>query len=318
MKKTYSFLKTRIFVLLGELIAIAIMGAVMFTYLYDEYDHALRFPNVITILFALLIAGTIATAIVICLQAEEIGITRIKKTNKFILFADALGLIMMLAFFIYECITCMAYMSGSLDAFTIFRVIRWVISSPACGYFLIQALPNKINRVKIEIPYALKIGASVSIILWSILGIFTTYFAPQMSPNDISKISMMFVYAVMALYFIFEGEFNYVKTQHKPYMIFAFICSAVTFAFPFGISIAKIFSFPFNQALSQPELLVCSAIGVYSLAKMFALISTMRIVIENSHGRSRSSSQKKSEQAPQKSEQASQKNEQSASQDTSK
>jgi hypothetical protein len=56
------------------------------------------------------------------------------------------------------------------------------------------------------------------------------------------------------------------------------------------------------EALSQPELLVCSAIGIYALAKMFALISTMALVIENSHGSNRAprSAEKKPASEPTK------------------
>lgn len=287
MKQTYSFLKKSIFIILAEIVFAALLGAVSFTYLYDSATDSLAFPNIITILFMLVLIGSVATIIAVCLKAKKVGISHIKKTNKFILFADAFGVIMMLIFFIYECITSMTYMNADSKALLFFRSTRWIMSIPALGYFIIQALPKKIKRTKIVVPPYLKIIASVSVIAWCVLGIFTTYFAKHLTnPADVTKISMMFIYAILAMFFIFEGEFENVKTRHKPYMILSFISALAAFSFPFGMSVAKIFRADMTwDSLSQPELLACAAIGLYALAKMFALVSTMGIVIENEHGK---------------------------------
>ena len=296
MKKTLRFLQKSIWVLLVEAIFVALLGTVSFVYLFDSITDTLAFPHVIVILFIFAVLCGVGTTRYVCVKSNNIGITRIKKTNKFILFADAFAVIMMLTFFIYECVTSMTYAENENKALVFFRVTRWVLSIPALGYFVIQAMPKKIRRVKIEIPTYLGIITSISLILWCIFGIFTTYFAKHLtSPNDVTKICMMFIYAILALFFIFEGEFQYVKTAHKPYMMLAFCSTISTFAIPFSISIAKIFRAEMAyDALSQPELLMCFAIGVYALAKMFALISTMNLVLESSHGRSHSHSTEKS------------------------
>ncbi len=291
MKSTYRFLQKSIWVLLVELVFVALLGAVSFGYLFNSATYTLPFPHAIIILFIFAVLCAIGTAIYVCVKAENVGISHIKKTNKFILFADAFAVIMMLAFFIYECITSMTYVDSQNKALVFFRVARWVLSIPALGYFVIQAFPSKIRRVKITIPTYLKIITSICLILWCVFGIFTTYFKEKYTtPNDVTKITMMFIYAIIALFFIFEGEFQFVATRHKPYMMFSFFTSIVTFAIPLGISVAKIFRADMSYAArSQPELLMCFAIGIYALAKMFALISTMRLVIENSHGHHHSS-----------------------------
>lgn len=287
MKKTYHFLRQSIWVILVELVFIGLLSAVSFIYLFDSATDTLPLSHVIVILLILLTLGAIGTAIFVCIKAENVGVTRIKKTNKFILFAEAFTVIMMLAFFIYECLTSMVYAESDSKALVLFRVTRWILSIPAFGYFLLQAFPKKIGRARIHIPTILSIITSLSLILWSILGIFTTYFASHLkNPNDVTKISMMFIYVVISAFFIFEGEFRFVKTVHMPYMMSAFFTSIVTFAIPFGISIAKIVRAELAyDALSQSELLTCVAIGVYALAKMFSLVSTMGFVIENSHGK---------------------------------
>ncbi len=308
MKKTYHFLQLFSIVILVELLFTALLGGVSFGYLYDAEADALPFPHVIIILFALMVISTIGTIIYVCVKAENVGVSHIKKTNKFILFADAFAVIMMLTFFIYECVTSMTHLddTNATKATIFFRVLRWIISIPALGYFVFQALPKKIKRIKIAIPTFLKAITSVSVILWCILGVFTTYFATHLTtPGDVTKISMMFVYAIFALFFILEGEFELIRTRHKPYMISAFVTSVFAFAFPFGISIAKIFrSDMVRDALSQPELVTCVAIGIYSLAKMFALVSTMKLVIENRHGSHSSRRHSSTKSAPADSEEA--------------
>ena len=295
MKKTYHLLHKFIFIILAELIFVALLGVVSFAYLYNLSTDSLPYPHVITILFAIMVAATIATSVYVCINSHEIGVTRIKKTNKFILFADAFAVVMMLIFFIYECVTSMTYINKEQNAIVFFRVSRWIISIPALGYFIIQALPKKIRRTRVVIPDYLKLIASVCLILWCILGVFTTYFASHLTnPKDITKITMMFIYVIIAMFFILEGEFELIKARHKPYMIAAFTTATVTFAIPLGISIAKVFKPSMAwEALSQPELLVCAAIGIYALAKMFALVSTMALVIENSHGSTPSASKQR-------------------------
>ena len=297
MKKTYRFLRKSIFIILAELVFVALLGSVSFGYLYDISTDTLEFPHVITVLFAIMVVAAIATSVYVCIKSKTIGVSRIKKTNKFILFADGFAVVMMLAFFIYECITSMTYVGSGKGAIVFFRVSRWILSVPALGYFIIQALPKKIRRIKIVVPNYLKLITSVCLILWCIFGVFTTYFATHLAnQKDVTKISMMFVYVIISIFFILEGEFELIKTRHKPYMIMAFVTATASFAFPFAISIAKIFKPAMAwEGLSQPELLVSFAIGVYALAKMFALVSTMGLVIENSHGSHSASSTTKKE-----------------------
>lgn len=281
MRNTYRFLKKSLAIILICLLAVVIFSVICFAFMYDADRYALRFPHVVTIMLYLFVVGTIAYSIFVCVKAKSINVTHIKKNNKLLQFASMLTAIMMLIFFIYECVVSITRANFQLYFF--FRVTRWLLSLPACLYFAFQAIPKKIHRTKIVVPTWAKVTMSICSIAWCVFGILTTYFS-SLPTTDIAKITQLIVYASLALFLVFEGEFQNAKQRHKPYMISAFICTTLTFAFPLGISVAKIIGkmSPY-RAFSQPELLLSVAIGVYALAKMSALVSTMHTVIESSN-----------------------------------
>ena len=283
MRNTYRFLKKFFYILLINLLIVAIFSVISFSFMSidDSVTQSvkLRFPHIVTIMLYLFVIATIGIAIFASVKAKSINVTHIKKQYKFFQFASVFCAIMMMIFFIYECVISIT--KANFQLYFFFRASRWLLTIPFCAYFIVQALPKKIKRTKIQIPRWAKVTLSVCAILWCVFGILTTYFS-GLQHNDITKITLLLVYVAIAIFFVFEGEFEFVKSAHKPYMISAFACTALAFAFPLGISIAKIFGkiSPY-RAFSQPELLLTIALGIYALAKMFALLSTMHTVIEN-------------------------------------
>lgn len=280
MRKTCRFLEKFILVVLLELLFVALFGAISFSFMHDEETNTLIMPHIVTIVFLIVILATIGTGIFMSVKAKNICVVNIKKTEPFLMFASTFAAILTLVFFIYECI--ISIVKGQMSAYFVFRATKWVLSLVLVAYFVIQALPKKVGKFRIHIPANAKIGVSICAIAWAVFGVLTVYFNALLI-TDISKISQLLVYASIAVFFVFEGEFENVKARHKPYMISAFVCSALTFAFPLGISLAKILGkFSPYGAFSQPELLLSFAIGLYAFAKMVAMIRTMRIVVDSS------------------------------------
>lgn len=282
MRKTYRFLKKSMYYLLINLLIVAIFSIISFSFMCVDENQTLtlKFPHVVTIMLYLFVLLEIGLAVFVALKAKAINITHIKKQNKFFQFASVFCAIMMIIFFIYECIISIT--KANFQLYFVFRVSRWLLTIPMCAYFIVQALPKKIRRTKTSVPRWFKITLSVCAILWSVLGILTVYFG-GLKHNDISKITLLLTYVAISVFLVFEGEFEFVKAAHKPYIISAFVCTTLAIAFPFGISIGKILNKinPY-RAFSQPELLLAVAIGIYALSKMLALVSTMHTVIENS------------------------------------
>lgn len=306
MRKTCRFLERLILVILLELFFVAVLGVISFSFMHDSQTNTLVMPHFVTIVFLLMILGTIGTGIFMALKPKKLCVTSIKKSEPFLLFAAAFAAIMMLVLFIYEAI--INILKGQINAYFFFRAAKWVFSFVTAFYFIVQSLPKKLGPFKIRIPSTLKIAISICAIVWAIFGVLTVYFNALLI-NDISKISQLLVYASIAVFFVFEGEFENVKARHKPYMISAFICATLTFAFPLGISIAKILDkYSAYGAFSQPELILSFAIGLYALARMIAMIRTMRIVVDgSSDGHAKKfdkKPEKKSESAPKESEKA--------------
>ena len=288
MRQAYHFLKTFIFAILAQLVFVALFSVISFSFMYKT--HSLKFPHIITIAFFLFIISTIASGVYACLHAKSLNVTHIRKDSKFFQFATIFAAIMMLVFFVCDATVTIVF--SGLSAYFFFRVTKWILTLPLLAYFILQALPKRIGHTKIKIPSGAKIFTSICAIAWAVFGIFTIYFTSAPT-TDFIKITQILTYASIAVFFVFEGEFENVKSNHKTYLISAIVCSTFTFAFPFGVSIAKIigrFSSA-SYAPAQPELLVCVAIGLYAIAKVFAFISTMHVVIENSktdfrHGKS--------------------------------
>ena len=280
MRQKYRFLKKSLTISVICLLAIALMSGLCFSFMYDAPTYTLRFPHVVTGLLYFAILATIAYSVYFTIKVNSINITRIKKTSKFMTFASAFAAIMMIIFFIYECVVSIT--KANFQAYFFFRVMRWLLTIPTCVYFAFQAMPNKIRRVKITPPEYVKLILSICSVLWCLFGILTTYFS-SLTATDIAKISQLFVYASCALFLVFEGRFEIFGTGDKAYLISAFTCTALTLGFPFGISIAKIVGkmSPY-RAFSQPELILSVVIGIYALSKMFAVVLTMRAVAENS------------------------------------
>lgn len=279
MRKTCRFLEKFILVILIELLFVALFGTISFSFMHNAETNTLAMPHIVTIVFLIFILGTIGTGVYVALKAKKICVVSIKKTEPFLMFASTFAAILSLTFFVYECVISIA--KGQMSAYFVFRATKWVLSLVLVAYFVIQALPKKFGKHRIHIPSTVKIGASICAIAWSVFGVLTVYFN-ALHMNDISKISQLIVYASIAVFFVFEGEFDNVKAVHKPYIISAIACSALTFAFPLGISLSKIlgkFS-PFG-AFSQPELLLSFAVGLYAFAKMVAMVRTMRIVVDS-------------------------------------
>ncbi len=279
MRKTCRFLEKFILVVLIELLFVALFGTVSFSFMHDAETNTLVMPHIVTIVFLIFILGTIGTGVFMAFKAKEICVVSIKKTEPFLLFASAFAAILSLTFFIYECV--ISIVRGQMSAYFVFRATKWVLSLVLVAYFIIQALPKKVGKMRIHVPSSAKIGVSICAILWAVFGVLTVYFN-ALQINDVSKVSQLIVYASIAVFFVFEGEFDNVKAVHKPYMISAITCSALSFAFPLGISLSKILGkySPFG-AFSQPELLLTFSIGLYAFAKMVAMVRTMRIVVDS-------------------------------------
>lgn len=287
MRKTYHFLRSFIFAVLAALVFVAFFGVIAFSFMHNEDTRTLEWPHIITIMFYMLISASCALSIVMAIKSKDVQLTKIKKSNPFLLFSSAFAAIIALVFFVYECVVSIA--RSYIGVYFILRTARWILLLFVVAYFVFQAMPNKVKRVNISIPLAARATASIGAVIWAVLSILVVYFN-NLGATDISKISMLLVYASFAVFFVFEGIFELIKARIIPYIISAGISATLAFAFPLGISISKIIgTYDSSFGFSQSEMLMCFAIGLYCLARMVAYVWTMRRVIELSARESHSS-----------------------------
>lgn len=276
MEKTYNLFKRFI----PAVIILASVGLIfsLFTliYYYNPALKSIEFKNVIPIFTVLIFASAVIVSIVFTVQTKKIHITRIKKTSSMSKFAALLSVALGTALFLYDFIAFVIYPSTTSPL----KILRLLVFIPFIAYLVIQIIPTKIKKKHIHIPNWTRVATSICAITWCILGLLAIYFWTGLEITNVFKIMHMFYYVFAVLFFLFEIKFELVSQKsHKGYLLSALVLFSYTFITSGAIIITKFLGGLNEINISDFEMFMPLALGLYALSKMIAIQYTIKFVI---------------------------------------
>ena len=276
MEKTYNLFKKFI----PAIIIIASVGMIfsLFTLLY-YYNPALKsieFKNVIPIFTALIFASAVIVSLVFTIQTKKIHITRIKKTSSMSKFAALLSVALGTALFLFDFIAFVIYPSTTSPL----KILRLLVFIPFIAYLVIQIIPTKFKKKHVRIPNWIRVATSICAITWCILGLLAIYFWTGLEITNVFKVMHMFYYVFTVLFFLFEIKFELISQKsYKGYMLSALTLFSYTFITSGAIIITKFLGGLKEITISDFEMFMPLALGLYALSKMIAIQNTIKFVI---------------------------------------
>lgn len=275
MKKTHSLLKKFLpFVALG-LCLIFVLGTISFSSEYNEKTYSLAYPSVFVCLLLFFMAATLGLCIYVSASAKNVGISRIRKSSGYMRFASALAAGIFAVGFVCE----IAKFASAPSSFGGLRLIKTFLNLPVCAYFVISTLPKEINRKRVIIPQSVRIVLSICTVLWGIAGIFYVYFLKGLYTSEPSRIFEVLIYVLIAVFFLFEAEFELVTPKYR-----AYIFSALALCIPVCAFSLPMLFIPYKR-LDVMEYFYAIALAIYAFCRIVSLASTMRFVIEFDEGK---------------------------------
>lgn len=279
MNKTYKLLtKNTAFIFLATLLSI-FLGLLTFLFYFDSTTSTIAFGNVIPILFILSIVGTLALSVLTTVKAKHFGVSKIKRSSSFFKFSSYLVCAMLVLFFFYDLFIFILQPAQ----ITFLRSVRIVLFIPMIAHIVISVLPNKIKRTKIEISQPVRIVAGIGAVLWAVVSLLTVYFDYAILTNNVFKTILIFVYLLASLFFLYDAKFILIKPCPKPFVLSSLALFIVTFSFTLGALIARMFGKTGSLGISEFEIIVSLALGIYAFSKLCAFINTMKFIMENSY-----------------------------------
>lgn len=276
MRKTYALLKKWIFVIAIGLIPVILFGILSFKLCYNAETYSLKIPTVITCIFLTVIVALIVVCAYAAISADGVKVTTVKKDCGFLKFAAYLCSVTMLVGFIYD----LTNIIDDPQSYGVFRIIRFILSATLCAYFVVEVFPKRIKNKNVTVPRWLQYTLSVCTIFWGLSGVFSVYFYNGLLTSEIARISQVIIYVLIALFFLFETEVNHLTPKYRAYIFSALALAVLVCAFPIPMLLI-----PSVQRFSAMELLYPISIGIYAMAKMFALMTTMKRAIKRREDR---------------------------------
>lgn len=271
MRKTYALLKKWIFVIAIGLIPVILFGILSFKLCYNAETYSLKIPTVITCIFLTVIVALIVVCAYAAISADGVKVTAVKKDCGFLKFAAYLCSVTMLVGFIYD----LTNIIDDPQSYGVFRIIRFILSATLCAYFIVEVFPKRIKNKNVTVPRWLQYTLSVCTVFWGLSGVFSVYFYNGLLTSEIARISQVIIYVLIALFFLFETEVNHLTPKYRAYIFSALALAVLVCAFPIPMLLI-----PSVQRFSAMELLYPISIGIYAMAKMFALMTTMKRAIK--------------------------------------
>ena len=277
MKKTYKRFNS-------YLLAISITAAVglifaLFSLLfyYNADLKSIEYKNVIPILTVIIFAIAVVFAVVFTAQTDTIHITKIKKNSSILKFATLLSVALSVALFLYDFIFFVIYPNESSPL----KIARLTVFLPFIAYLIIEVIPTRMHRRVFRIPTWLKVITSLSTIIWCVLGLLAMYFWSALATTNIFKLHHMFYYVLAVLFFMFEIKFELISHKgHRGYMLSALVLFSYTFISTGAIIIVKFAGGLVGVNISNFEMFLPLAIGLYALSKMIAIKNTINFVMK--------------------------------------
>ncbi len=280
MKKAYKYLIKKLpIVMIGALIS-TLFGVLAFRFSYNVETSWLNIKSFCTIGFAVVLLAVIGYAIYTTCMVKHFHIAKIRKKFGFLRTCSLLACFVLTFFFVFDFVRLIVSSYSGLNSFDGWRVVRFILSLPFAAYFLIMALPTRYKRKKLNVPKKLIYICSVCSVLWCVFSILTVYFYKGLTTTNILKLWQIVVYLAYAVFFLFEIKFELIGPCPKRYMSMGLVSFILSMAFTFSTIIARIFEFiPQSKSLSVVELLCSFVIGIYALARVYAIPQTMKHVI---------------------------------------
>ena len=279
MEKTYNtFKKFILAILIFAFVGIA-FGTFTLVHYYNDFTVSISFINPIPIFaisFALL---TVAAYVILAIKTPSLNVKRLKKDSGFSKFASALAAALVTALFFFDFVR---FIFPSTSLMTI-KIIRLPVSIPFIIYFVLELIPSKVKRKKINIPSWLPPICSFCAIAWCIIGLLSIYFwsgVGALPTTNFFKIAHMLYYVIAAMFFLAEFSFSHLGKGHRIYIIAAFSLFAITAIFTGSTTIAAFAGLLPRMTISQFELVTAIALGIFALSKMMAVPYTIKYVMK--------------------------------------
>ena len=306
MEKAYNLFKKFLPIVITLSLVSLIFGLITMINYYNSYTVSIDFANVIPIFAIIFIVASFATAIYFSVKVEAPQIKRLKKSSGFSKFATLLVAILAIALFLYDFLKFVDQPALSFSTQSkLFKTLRLLVFVQFIVYLVIGILPKKIKHKKIEIPKWIKPFTAVCTVIWCILGIASIYFFNGLATTNLFKIIFVFYYIALTVFFLFESRFEIFGTGHKAYMISSLIMFIYSIAIVGSIMSAQFLGYLSEVSISEFEIFLAAALGIYALSKLFAMQQTMKYIINKDesgsgrhhHHRHHSSSNKEASEA---------------------
>lgn len=283
MTKTYNLFKKFIPIIVSLAVVSALFGLLTMIYYYHGDTITIDFKNVIpicTVLFFLLAVGTV---IFFSVKVKSIHIAKIKKSFGFCHFAAALTAALAAALFFYDFFRFVIAPS-TLPTLRILRLIPFV---PFILYLILGMIPKKIRKKRIHIPISIKYIASIGAITWAVLGLLLIYTWNILPMSNYFKITHLFFYVLLLLFLAFEIRFELLTPAPRLYILFSFLLFVYTMSITGSVMLAKFFGYVQEVAITEFEIFLAFALGIYALSKMIAIPRTMKVVMDKERSQRR-------------------------------
>ncbi len=279
MNKIYNLFKKYLPVIAGLSVVTTLLGLLTLIYYYNKDTVSINFANVIPICTAIFFLLAIAFVIGFIAQVNNIYISKIKKSFGFCHFAAALSAALAAALFFFDFFRFVQTPTTSSPL----RILRLVAFVPFILYLILGMVPRSFHKRVIHISIKIKYVAAIGAIVWSILGLLMIYFWDGLPITNIFKIVHLFFYVLLLLFLAFEIKFEILTPMPRFYVLFSLLLFVYTTSLTGAVMLAKFFGFVEEVAISEFEIFLAFALGIYAFSKMIAIPRTIKIVKEKSH-----------------------------------
>ena len=284
MEKTYNLFKKFIPIIILLSFLGLIFGIFSLIYYYNDYTISISFGNVIPIFAISFAVLAIVAYVILVIKTPTIHIKRLKKDLGFSKFAAALAAALVTALFLFDFIK---FILPSTSLMTL-KIVRLPVTIPFIIYFILELVPSKLRRKKINIPSWLPPICSLCAIAWCVIGLLSIYFwsgEGSLPTTNIFKLLHMLYYAVAILFFLSEMGFSYFAKGHRFFIIASFTLFVVSFVSTGSVMIGMFFNLIPSVTISEFEVITAFTLGIYALSKMLSVPYTIKYVISREGSR---------------------------------
>ena len=281
MNKVYNLFKKYLPIISGLAVVSALFGLLTLIYYYNKDTVSISFANVIPICTVIFFILAVAFVIVFVSKVDNIYISKIKKSYGFCHFAAALSAALAAALFLFDFFRFVQTPTTS----SALRILRLVAFVPFILYLVLGMVPKRFRKKTIHISIKIKYVAAIGAIVWAVLGLLMIYFWEGLPMTNIFKITHLFFYVLLLLFLAFEIKFELITPTPRLYLLFSLLLFVYSTALTGSVMLAKFFGFIEEVTISEFEIFLAFALGIYALSKMVAIPKTIKLVKEKSRSR---------------------------------